>query len=69
MARKSYDQRLKERWLKQQQKSNMYVQREMCSFERMVRNMDLIKKLVLPTSSHPGKACISPAAQNRINGR
>jgi len=46
MARKSYDQRLKERWLKQQQENNAYVQREMHRFGQMMNNLPKVMRLI-----------------------
>ena len=52
MARKSYDQRLKERWLRQQQKSDAYVQQEMHRFGRMMNNLRPIRGLIMALCKH-----------------
>jgi len=52
MARKSYDQRLKERWLRQEQESKMHVQREMARFERMMFGLQQTKKVIKSLFTH-----------------
>jgi len=54
MARKSYDQRLKERWLKQQQEADMHVQQEMHRFERMMNNLRPVRGLIMALCRTPG---------------
>ena len=52
MARKSYDQRLKERWLKQQQKDNMHIQQEMYKFGQMMNNLPKVVRLIPMLCKH-----------------
>lgn len=52
MARKSYDQRLKERWLKQQQRDNMHVQQERHRIERMMNGMHSAGRLIMSLCKH-----------------
>ena len=52
MARKSYDQRLKERWLKQQQETDMHIQRDMHRIERMMNNLRPVRGLIMALCKH-----------------